>query len=282
MMPKPFVAPVQPPPIAPADPTSLLLQAMPTPEILPNMEAKSPLESVLPPTQYAPPLTHTQHASALSSPSADLHARRTPSQDKVRIWSIGRRQIVAILIGTLIFGILNYAQDELLVAALAAKDASVFSIGGLAFLPSFWNLAFGILLAVPVFFGAEFGPWAGLVIMLAGSLPGDYASGLIRQPLGLWYLYPCLAILGFIPGLALLRTMGQYNTRGAFITAIIFIDTAIVVSGIFMAIGDSVVNQLNFFSSLSYEILSNVPVLILAPILLISYQRVFKRRKYVS
>ncbi len=76
----------------------------------------------------------------------------------------------------------------------------------------------------------------GLACILLGALIGDYFSQAISFFFLTWYDYVSLALLGFLSGLAFLRTQGRYNTRKNLATAIVTSFIGLVVSTLFLMI----------------------------------------------
>src|SRR5258708_2010527 len=114
-------------------------------------------------------------------------------------WGINKRQLVAIVLGTVIYIIIDYLLNK-----LAASNSFWFTpIGFSSILISPANILFGVSLAIPLFFGSEFGIWAGLISILVGSILGDGIAGVVSTTP--WYVYLSVAIAGFFSGLTLLR-----------------------------------------------------------------------------
>src|SRR5207248_11126095 len=134
------------------------------------------------------------------------------------------------------------------------------------------TILIGLTLVVPVFFATQFGPWVGLVTALPGALIGDYFSKVISVFSFPWYGYAGLAVLGFLSGLAFLRTRGRYNTRGSITTAIVTSFIGLVVFVLLLMIGDMIAYQFSWayvFSLYLPSYLASIAALILLPILLI-------------
>ena len=93
-------------------------------------------------------------------------------------WAIGRRELVAMVVGALLYGGLSYLNS---VFKLQAAP-------GLQIRPG---------VAVPIFFGFVYGPWVGLVTGLVGNFIGDWSSGLLPY---------CVAHPGWTPNCALYPT----------------------------------------------------------------------------
>src|SRR6266566_3647390 len=181
------------------------------------------------------------------------------SVPKIRVWSIGKRQLAAMVIGTIIYSELYYGltaqvNDSCPSTALFFSPyictffnpIIIPSIGG-AFGNHFvlYDILYSLATTIPLFFAIEFGPWVGLVSIVAGTLFVDYITnqGLsISYWLSPWYWYLSDAIFVFIPGLALLATKGRYNTARAIAIAVGFSAVGIVTSNIVKVIGNGITN----------------------------------------
>ena len=123
---------------------------------------------------------------------------------------------------------------------LAANYHGSFTLWGSLFpgglYLSWANILRGLIIIVPFFFATKFGPWVGLACILLGALIGDYFSQAISFFFLTWYDYVSLALLGFLSGLAFLRTQGRYNTRKNLATAIVTSFIGLVVSTLFLMI----------------------------------------------
>jgi energy-coupling factor transport system substrate-specific component len=73
------------------------------------------------------------------------------------VWNIGRREVIAAILGVLLYGLLSHAT---LIILLSSNTVDVF-------LPA---------LLIPLLFGAIYGPWVGLVVGGFGFLLGDYVA----------------------------------------------------------------------------------------------------------
>ena len=197
---------------------------------------------------------------------------------KGKVWSIGRPQIVTIVLGAVLFGVLSH----LLI---------VFpGLGFIEILPA---------ILILLFFGVVFGPWVGF---LTGSF--GYLIGFSMSSLGFkwywnlgnvhasslqsvfWNYDVGIALIGFIAGLAILKTKGFYNNARS-------IATADFIGAIGSVVGLG-------FLTYSYIVILNLPYntlaqatgqfihlalptmtfgLILLPILLFGYNTMVERRR---
>ena len=194
-------------------------------------------------------------------------------------WSIGRRQIVALLVGIALFGLVSYLVDLFFAAAYNDGFTSpqylpfwVFGGGGLSLL----NIALGFSLVLPALFAARFGPWVGLGSALIGDMLGNAFSGTLSASFNPWYTYITYAIFGFIAGMAFVRTRGRYTTRGALLSLAVIDIAALILSFVWQSIADSISNppaQVTSFY-LPLALVFCLPGLLLLVCLLIVYERI--------
>jgi energy-coupling factor transport system substrate-specific component len=169
------------------------------------------------------------------------------------IWAVGVRQIVYMALGAALYGGLSWLTNALQ-------------------LPSAGNVSLRPAIVIPLFFGAVFGPWVGLFSGGIGNLLGDYVSGY-----GVYWNWDVgNALLGFIAGLAMLRTWGRYNSTRSIIIAEIFAAVGIIVGIGFSSYTEIWLSKLTFLSATIGYLLPAagsdlINGLILLPILLIAY-----------
>ncbi|HMC99329.1 MAG TPA: ECF transporter S component, partial [Ferruginibacter sp.] len=139
---------------------------------------------------------------------------------------------------------------------------------------SWANILLGLVVVIPLLFATKFGPWVGLACFLLGSLIADSFSQARTDFEIPWYTYASLALLGFLSGLAFLRTQGYYHTRRSIATAVIFSFIGLVVDALFFMIVDIIVNPSSWFDSFSFylksALISILALMVLAIMLIIS------------
>jgi hypothetical protein len=177
----------------------------------------------------------------------------TTGQEKLNVWSIGKRQLVAMVLGALLF------------AALFLLS----SLFGLIFLASIATIA--LACATLLFLGTVFGPWAGLFTGLGGEL----IVGLLQNQ-GVFDIYfgkleLGFAITGFIAGMALFATKGRYNNAQAIATA-----AGIGIAGSFIGTYIAYYPYIGIQDLVSYSV---IPSLALLPALLAGYNAIVNRLK---
>ncbi len=171
--------------------------------------------------------------------------------------NIGQREIILMILGTVIFGILKYDADQLIM-----HNSILFSgsIGNLPYFPSYGDLLLrGLAFAVALFLGVKFGPWVGCACVLIGSLSGDILTGYLLQ--AQWYQDVANASIVFISGLAPLSTYGRYNTKKSVCIATLMSFLGIFVGNYFLASADYMVNHFiasGFTSEFIARMITNV------------------------
>ena len=195
-------------------------------------------------------------------------AKQTGSKDS-NVWAIGRRQIVATLIGTLLYaGLSHFA------IAVGNFQAGYFFV----LLPA---------IIIPLFFAELFGPWVGLFIGAAGFFIGNYfpgpdlniaddnvLTGGFFQGVTLEDILS-MALGGFIAGLTLLSTRGRYNSVRNIIIADAIGALAILIG---FSLTGLVRADLNFF--ITAEGLPDIIfTLVLLPVFLLINDSIISRRK---
>jgi hypothetical protein len=183
-------------------------------------------------------------------------------------WDINKRQLVAMVIGTVIYTIIDYLLDK-----LTASSSFWFTPIGFSSILSPANILFGLSLAIPLFFGAEFGIWVGLISILVGSILGDAIAGIASVTI--WYIYLGLAITGFFSGLTLLRP----SSKKSIVRAVTLNAIGLIIGVIVQIIGFAWTNPatwiLTFLDSTVFYML---PGLLLLTIMLAIYKPIKQRK----
>ncbi len=213
------------------------------------------------------------------------------SGKRASIWYVGPRQVIAALLGVLLYGLLSHA-NLILILPMGTVDV---------FLPA---------LLIPLFFGVLFGPWVGLTVGGFGFLLGDYVANTWLQDLS-WtngYLYYgsalinfrdligwngvsgylVNALIGLIAGLTRSRirryhTMETLASVGLTCAVGIAVGTALVVYSAIWLYGSPFYTWKEATSALFDTVLPNMLVaLVLLPLALFLYDRLVLRGKQTS
>jgi serine/threonine protein kinase len=216
-----------------------------------------------PPPSYEE--VHVAPSNGTPSPTGESASldETAAHNEKVKPWGIGERQIIAMFIGIVIYSVVDLLADALLVSGTNGQlDMNLATI------------LFGLTFVVPLFFATKFGPWVGFVVALLGWLIGDYLASIANFGLPFpWYSYASVALLGFLSGLAFLRTRGRYNTGGAITTAIVTSSIGLVVSLLLLMISDRIANSSGWNIGILQWNSADIGALILLPILLVIYDQ---------
>ncbi len=244
----------------------------------PTVLAKPPVTPVQPaqPAQPVKPTVLAQQASqAKLQQQAFGHAVQQPARTKApSVWRIGKRQLIAMIVGLVLCGLLEVWLDHGIYTYLPIW--STFLIGNnRIFIDGFLALSCAEFVVV-FYFAAVYGPWVGLIVGGVATFLPDLINRLV--PI-LWYGDVGLAIGGFIVGLTLLsayrRSSHKRNIR--LVTAIgltgIVLTTTFSVAGTYRPFDGNAVIIILVYSAL-YSVIS----LIVLAIMLAIYNAVATQR----
>lgn len=262
-----------------------------------SLPKATPLNQSLLPTVLATPTDRTFEQTTKAPPpnlsSQIVDAANTELQVPQPKWSIGKRQMVAMILGIVIYGglrwiFLHSTDGPMFFTLTLSLDVSDFYTLQFGFI----DVLFGLTLSIPFFLGVRFGPWVGLAVAVVGdflafhppypstaysffSLRYDILVQGVLTPGGFahvnfsWQWYIASAISGFLPGLALFIAKGRYYTINNISIAFTMSTIAVVIGSIFIAYGfKAQYNVVPFFTVLLFQILSGMGAIITLPILL--------------
>ena len=194
-------------------------------------------------------------------------------------WGIGLQPAIAVVPGIILYAALNYLIN------LQYQINGTFMYSGPTIFNETIDIGFffiGLALIIPLFFGAISGPWVGLLTILAGTYIGDrfadYSASGYYGVSWTWYIGHIL--IGFIAGLALLKTLGRYNSVRAIIIVVATSSAALIIGSAFAAYTDIWVSGISSDTAWSHFIKLFIPStidLVLLPILLVIYNAVASR-----
>ncbi len=178
------------------------------PTIAPMVEQQTPQEPLAQQPPLVVPAAQQQQTPPSSptppiQPSALVETEEQPplrpaTEPKKRPggWSLGWKQLIAMLIGVSLYAVL----DSIYVDMLINNPNETLLMGML-----------GILLLITAFVGTKFGPWVGLIVPFVGAVVPELF--LFHNPLTPTLQFSLLGALGgFIAGLAFVRTRGSYHS----------------------------------------------------------------------
>ncbi len=246
-----------PPPPPPAN-QQTPIAARPAPQVQPirpqgqpqaPIAQPAPVRQPAPVAQPIPPPSPIHRDPYGSRPSASATAAKPAAN--TNMWRFGGTQIVAIIIGTILYTVsYNFS---------IPVNSSTLAPGYL----------------VSLFFGAIFGPWVGLAIGAIGSILG---SKIFFQNFPTWPEFLSESVIGLIAGLASLSTKGRYASFGAAFRASI-------ISTIGLAVGIVIASIpfLNLAGNVSYMgnfiMVNGIMSIIVLPIVLLIYSKIVHRAK---
>lgn len=250
---------------------------------LPSYAAERAVPS--PPALQELPQVSKSPPGEVSPTTKALHAHTTVAERPdagAKVWGFGIPQVVATVLGVILYGGLNYFLDSLYKIDSPLVVTSLFILNN--------NIDKGIILAgviliIPLFLATIFGPGVGLLTSVAGlwlgSLFVGYDAGTSYYGAS-WTWLVGRMLIGVIAGLTVFLTRGRYNTGRAIALAVTSSAIAIIIGTAFTAYVDIWVSGTatdeagTTFSKLTLPCLID---LILLPILLVIYNTLVERRK---
>lgn len=223
-----------------ADPTVLALPACPLPVPV-TMSGKQETSSE---ERVGAPLAASQKepAGQVRHQQAQVPAPRARQSGG---WNLRSQQLLAMLVGIVIFGAVTSLLDLFFIAASndgysSAPYQSFWLFGMIGF--SLLNSGVGMSLIIPAVFAARYGPWVGLISAAVGNWLGNALSGTLDASFNPWYLSLTYALFGFVAGLAFVSTQGHYRTRGARGAVVVINVVSLLISLLWQSVADSVFN----------------------------------------
>ena len=177
------------------------------------------------------------------------------TMEKKSLWEFGTRQVVYGAIGAALYGVLSWVTNFVP-------------------LPAAGNISFRPAVAVLVFFGVAYGPWAGLIAGLVGNTLGDAISGY-----GFYWNWSLgNGLMGMIPGLAM-GMIQDYRSGKGIITGIGYGAVGIAVGMLFASLTEMLTSGIDISTALvgyfTPAFIGNlVVVVILLPVLMVAYAAV--------
>jgi serine/threonine protein kinase len=250
-----------------ANPSSLFSQSIPPTQpaiFLPEPTQSS--RSSMAPLQEETKLK-TQPAYSNSKPISQEyespHRNLDPAYGSIKSpMKRGVSQIIAMLIGLALYGGVYYFISYL---SFQRKEFASYAL-------------FSLSIAIPLFFGVEFGPLVGLITGTGGYILGHYLS----HTTGYWNNALGIGLTAMIAGFAILRTKGEYHRFRGYVTVGFFSALGVIIgegfadlSSIWVAHSNIISATINFVIFVLLELLF---ALLLLPVLLIIYHT-FTRHK---
>ncbi len=207
--------------------------------------------------------------------------RRNGKMKMWLVWGIGKRQVLAILLGVILYSAMNYSLNLLYGqdSPLVVTSISIFNVS----IDSGIVILMSVVLVIPLFLGAVSGPWVSLITVMLGTYLGALLAGYYTPSDyygASWTWSAGQLLISFIAGLALFKTQGRYNTGSAIAYTVTIDAVAILVGIAFATFGDIWVSSITFDVAWSGFLKFALPAaidLILLPLLLLAYNTVTER-----
>lgn len=213
-------------------------------------------------------------AKPMSVSSSQIIAIPKDNTKKVKIWRIGKREVVAAIVGSVLYSVLISVNDYIVFSRQAQHTSTTNE-------PI--NTILGVLMGLTLlFFGAVFGPWVGLFTAEFGSIIAYLYTSNIAATYGVhlsWDFGLGGAIIGFITGLAtFVPQQGNHKIKTIAITEGFSILGVIIGVGVYILLESLVYHTIasplsQFLTSVQFYL----PCLILLPMMLAAYNFVVKR-----
>jgi uncharacterized membrane protein len=194
----------------------------------------------------APPRYRPVPARPVSTrPPATAVLRRNP-------WD---HRVAALVVGASLYGAGNYYINTLFSSYASFLNHLWISIqlGSSIYALTTQSLLIAVLFAVPLFFGAAFGPWIGLLVGAIGSLVSDYFAAGASSLAFNWHWGAAMGLIGFCASLAPYRTRRRYTCLTTILIATIVgaLAIAIGIGGAFFSLNWSLnpAYTINVFAS---------------------------------
>ncbi len=179
--------------------------------------------------------------------------------EKKDTWGFGTRAVVYGAIGAALYGVFSWATN-------------IFP------LPAAGNITFRPAIAVLIFFGVAYGPWAGLLAGFIGNTLGDALSG--------WGFYWNWSLgnglIGLVAGLAM-PMINDFKARADIVKGVGWGILGIAVGMLFASLTEMFVGGIDFSTALvgyftPAFIGNTIVTIVLLPILMVAFAAVAARR----
>lgn len=173
-------------------------------------------------------------------------------------WAFGTREVVYAALGAALYGVFSWATNFIP-------------------LPAAGNITFRPAVAIPLFFGAVFGPWVGFLTGFVGNMLGDFISGF-----GFWWSWDLgNGLMGLIPGLMMIRG-DSYRDTMTLVKTELFVVLGVIVGMLVPSLLEIPLSGIDIRTALVGYFLpaaagNAVVGLILVPILMVAYDAIAAR-----
>ena len=192
-------------------------------------------------------------------------------------WSIGRREILAAIIGTLIYGILEYILDGQVMNFNSSINTPfyTFYINGITTNISPGTIWADLVFAIPLFLAVAFGPWVGMFAIGVGSYLPDYFSHYMQTFSVPWYWYLGYVLMALIASIAYMRARGRNKAGTPIFSAIVWTILGLAIGSGFPSWVDTQVYHATSNFAWSEFIYSTIPTAIVVIVVFIISLSIF-------
>ena len=237
------------------------------------------------PTEYASPPQKGAGFSAYGNNAPGTKQRaNAPAPRKINPWRIGRNQIVAAIIGILIFGLLTYILNIQIAntSPLTSINATVYSYQtvNLTYHLSFGSVLIDLLFMIPLFCAIAYGPWVGIGVAFIGGYAANYLAPPFGNTTFALILAASYALACFVAGLNLpisqrFSSQGMKIVLASILSIVgIIIETGIVGYSEKIALFPFFPDSYGWFLFLANAIAQTVFALLVVNMLLLLYNKV--------
>ncbi len=160
-------------------------------------------------------------------------------------WSIGKREILAAIIGTLVYGISLYIFDKQLVSSYADLPLRQilyrFDINGILIVITPATILHDLIIAIAIFIAVTYGPWVGMFIAGIGTYIAEYAAYQTNPFHSRWDIYLGLTLIALIASIAYMKARGNNKTGTPIFSAIFWTIIGLVIGGGFIGYYDTLI-----------------------------------------
>ena len=223
---------------------------------------------------YSGPVSNPNYGYATSgsyAPRQTLPPNNPAWQQKQQRhpWRIGKRELLAALIGIIIYGICEYSLDLQFINSSGNSPFYTpfytFNVGGYPVGINPATIWSDLVFAIALFLAVAYGPWVALFIAGAGTFLADYFAHLTSP----WNWYVGYAIMAFIASIAYMRARGNNKTGTPVFSAIFWTIVGLAIGAGFISFSETQINHYSANYGWSIFINMTIPLAIVAIIVYI-------------
>ncbi|MEO8970641.1 MAG: protein kinase [Ktedonobacteraceae bacterium] len=173
------------------------------------------------------------------APAQQIRQQKLPRHP----WSIGKREILAAIIGTLIYGVSLYIFDSQLISSYSDSPLQQilyrFDINGISMVITPSTILYELIIAIAIFIAVAYGPWVGMFTAGIGTYIAEYAAYHTNLFNSQWDIYSGLALIALIASIAYMKARGNNKTGTPIFSAIFWTIIGLVIGGGFIGYCDT-------------------------------------------